>query len=73
MGKTLVAGRVAANVRKRNAAVKKGLRARPFDPAEFLETTAKGRTMATHPKREVIFAQGDAADAVFYVKKAKSK
>jgi CRP/FNR family cyclic AMP-dependent transcriptional regulator len=73
MGKTRVAGQVAANMRKRNVAVKKGPLARSFDPAEFLETTAKGRTIATHPKREIIFAQGDAADAVFYVKKGKVK
>jgi CRP/FNR family transcriptional regulator, cyclic AMP receptor protein len=44
-----------------------------FDPAEFLETAAKGRTIATHQKRQVIFAQGDAADSVFYIKTGKVK
>jgi CRP/FNR family cyclic AMP-dependent transcriptional regulator len=44
-----------------------------FDPAEFLETTAKGRALTTHEKREVIFTQGDAADSVFYIKKGKVK
>jgi CRP/FNR family transcriptional regulator, cyclic AMP receptor protein len=44
-----------------------------FDPAEFLETAANGRTIATHQKRQVIFAQGDAADSVFYIKTGKVK
>ena len=44
-----------------------------FEPAIFLETVAKGRTVSTHPKKQIIFAQGDAADAVFYIKKGKVK
>jgi CRP/FNR family transcriptional regulator, cyclic AMP receptor protein len=44
-----------------------------FDPAVFLETVAKGRIIATHPKKEIIFSQGDTADSVFYVKKGKVK
>jgi CRP/FNR family transcriptional regulator, cyclic AMP receptor protein len=44
-----------------------------FQPAVFLETVAKGRIISTHQKREVIFAQGDAADAVFYIRKGKVK
>ena len=44
-----------------------------FDPAVFLETTANGRVIATHSKKEVIFAQGDDADAVFYIRKGKVK
>ena len=35
-----------------------------FDPAKFLEIAAKGRTISTHRKKEIIFSQGDAADAV---------
>jgi CRP/FNR family transcriptional regulator, cyclic AMP receptor protein len=46
---------------------------RPFDPAVFLETAAQGRTIATYRKRGAIFSQGDAADAVFYIKKGKVK
>jgi len=45
----------------------------PFDPASFLETVAKGRIISTHPKKQVIFAQGDAADSVFYIKAGKVK
>lgn len=45
----------------------------PFDPAAFLATAALGREISTHSKKEVIFAQGDVADAVFYIKKGKVK
>ena len=44
-----------------------------FDPEVFLGTAAKGRFLSTHQKRQIIFAQGDAADAVIYIKKGKVK
>ena len=44
-----------------------------FDPAVFLATAALGRDISTYSKKEVIFAQGDDADAVFYIKKGKVK
>ncbi len=44
-----------------------------FDPASFLETAAKGRVVATYPKKETLFAQGDLADSVFYIRKGKVK
>jgi CRP/FNR family transcriptional regulator, cyclic AMP receptor protein len=44
-----------------------------FDPAEFLETVAQGRIVSSHPKKQIIFTQGDAADAVFYIRKGKVK
>lgn len=44
-----------------------------FDPAAFFETAAHGRTISKHRKKEIIFSQGDAADAVFYIKKGKVK
>jgi CRP/FNR family transcriptional regulator, cyclic AMP receptor protein len=49
--------------------------ARPalFDPAAFLETTANGRVISTHSKKDLIFAQGDDADSVFYIRKGKVK
>jgi CRP/FNR family transcriptional regulator, cyclic AMP receptor protein len=47
--------------------------AQRFDPVEFLETAAKGRLVSTHQKKQVIFTQGDAADAVIYIKKGKVK
>jgi CRP/FNR family transcriptional regulator, cyclic AMP receptor protein len=44
-----------------------------FDPADFLETVAQGRTVSVHPRKQIIFAQGDVADSVFYIKKGKVK
>jgi CRP-like cAMP-binding protein len=49
------------------------IKAKRFDPADFLETVAQGRTVSTHPTKQIIFAQGDAADSVFYIKKGKVK
>ena len=45
----------------------------PFDPAVFLATVAAGRDISKYPKKKVIFAQGDDADAVFYIKNGKVK
>jgi CRP-like cAMP-binding protein len=49
------------------------MRDRPFDAREFLETEAPGRIISAHKKRHVIFAQGDVADSVFYIKRGKIK
>ncbi len=42
-----------------------------FDPQKFLATIGEGRKVAVLPKKQVIFSQGDAADAVFYIQKGK--
>src|SRR5271163_3428385 len=42
-----------------------------FDPNTFLATIGDGRKILSVPKKQVIFAQGDEADAVFYVQKGK--
>lgn len=55
---------------KRTISTKKPLKL-PFDPVEFLETAAKGRTVSTYLKKKVIFAQGAPADSVIYIKKGK--
>jgi CRP-like cAMP-binding protein len=44
-----------------------------FSPTVFLKTAAKGRVVATHPKKQIIFAQGDAADSVHYIQSGKVK
>jgi len=44
---------------------------RDFDPREFLATIGSGRKVVTFPKKETIFAQGDVADAVFYIQEGK--
>jgi CRP/FNR family cyclic AMP-dependent transcriptional regulator len=48
-------------------------KAKRFDPADFLETVAQGRIVSSHSKKQIIFTQGDTADAVFYIKKGKVK
>jgi CRP/FNR family cyclic AMP-dependent transcriptional regulator len=48
-------------------------KAREFDPNTFLATIGKGRNSALFPAKQRIFAQGDAADAVFYLQKGKVK
>jgi CRP-like cAMP-binding protein len=42
-----------------------------FDSVTFLATIGDGRTILSVGKKQTIFAQGDAADAVFYVQKGK--
>lgn len=42
-----------------------------FDPDTFLATIGEGRKILTVAKKQAIFAQGDEADAVFYVQKGK--
>jgi CRP-like cAMP-binding protein len=42
-----------------------------FDPRKFLATIGNGRRVVAFPKKETIFAQGDAADAVFYIQAGK--
>ncbi|MFZ0954739.1 MAG: Crp/Fnr family transcriptional regulator [Candidatus Sulfotelmatobacter sp.] len=44
---------------------------REFNPKEFLATIGEGRKAVTFPKKQTIFAQGDAADAVFYIQEGK--
>lgn len=44
-----------------------------FSPTYFLEIAAKGRVISTHPKKQIIFAQGTAADSVFYIRSGKVK
>jgi CRP-like cAMP-binding protein len=51
-----------------SAAAKK---TREFDPTTFLATIGEGRKNLTVSKKQGIFTQGDAADAVFYIQKGK--
>jgi len=48
-------------------------KSRDFDPNTFLATIGQGRKSLAVPKKQVIFAQGDAADAVFYIQKGRVK
>ena len=42
-----------------------------IDPRQFLATISEGRKVVAVPKKQTIFAQGDAADAVFYIRAGK--
>ncbi|NVO16931.1 MAG: Crp/Fnr family transcriptional regulator [Rhodoplanes sp.] len=44
-----------------------------FEPKAFLAKVGGGRTITTHPKNQVVYSQGDAADAVFFIQKGKVK
>jgi len=46
---------------------------RDFDPQAFLATISEGRNLVIFLKRQTIFAQGDSADAVFYLQTGKVK
>jgi CRP/FNR family cyclic AMP-dependent transcriptional regulator len=42
-----------------------------FDPRKFLATIGEGRKVITFVRKQPIFKQGDAADAVFYIQEGK--
>src|ERR1022692_948491 len=44
---------------------------RDFDPRIFLSTPGDGRQIVPFLKKQIIFAQGDATDAVFVVQKGR--
>src|SRR5256886_6972352 len=44
---------------------------REFNPNTFLATIGDGRKVVAVAKNKLIFAQGDGADAIFYVQKGK--
>jgi CRP/FNR family cyclic AMP-dependent transcriptional regulator len=45
----------------------------PFDPKFFLAKVGDGRTLAEYRKSQAVFAQSDAANAIFYIQKGKVK
>jgi CRP-like cAMP-binding protein len=45
----------------------------PFDLKEFLGKVGEGRRIGKYRKNEIVFSQGEPADAVFYIQKGKVK
>ena len=45
----------------------------PFNPQTFLKQVGSCKATLTSPKKQIIFSQGDAADAVFYIQTGKIK
>jgi CRP/FNR family transcriptional regulator, cyclic AMP receptor protein len=46
-------------------------KSRDFDPKKFLATIGEGRKGVAFSKKQRIFSQGDAADAIFYIQAGK--
>ena len=44
-----------------------------FDPKSFLAKVGEGRSIERYRKDQIVFSQGDPADAVFYIQKGKAK
>lgn len=44
-----------------------------FDPGAFLAKVGTGKSISEFNKGEIVFAQGDVADAVFYIQKGRIK
>ena len=44
-----------------------------FDPTAFLERIENGKTTREYRNRQILFSQGDAADAVFFIQSGKVK
>lgn len=45
----------------------------PFDPNIFLATVDAGRTISKYRRHQIVFSQGDLADAVFFVEEGQVK
>ena len=45
----------------------------PFEPAAFLAKAGTGKRITSYRKGETVFAQADAADAIYYIQKGKVK
>src|SRR5437588_7006504 len=44
-----------------------------FDPKSFLAKVGEGRTIGKYRKDQIVFSQGDPANAVFYIQRGKAK
>jgi CRP/FNR family transcriptional regulator, cyclic AMP receptor protein len=44
-----------------------------FDPKIFLAKASEGKTISKYQKDQIVFSQGEAADAVFYIQQGKVK
>jgi CRP/FNR family cyclic AMP-dependent transcriptional regulator len=44
-----------------------------FDPRIFLAKVGRGKTVSKYQKDQIVFSQGEAADAVFYIQQGSVK
>ena len=45
----------------------------PFNPKKFLAKVGGGKTILNYLKNQIVFSQGDVADAVFYIQQGNIK
>jgi CRP/FNR family cyclic AMP-dependent transcriptional regulator len=57
--------------RKEKPAMAPTAKKRDFDPKKFLTTIGDGRKVVAFSKKQIIFAQADMADAIFYIQEGK--
>jgi CRP/FNR family cyclic AMP-dependent transcriptional regulator len=50
-----------------------GNRKPAFDAKAFLAKVGKGRSVAQYANRQIVFSQGDPADAIFYIQEGRTK
>jgi CRP-like cAMP-binding protein len=60
-----------ASKRRASPSTQAAKKSRDLAPQAFLETIARGRKFVFFPKKQIIFSQGDPADAVFYLQSGK--
>lgn len=70
---SLSAGPHTATLRPLGAMSMAGTRATPFNPKTFLARAGNGKTTLPCQKHQTLFAQGDAATAVFYILEGRVK
>ena len=44
-----------------------------FDPKRFLARVGEGKTVSSYRRDQIVFSQGEIADAVFYIQQGKVK
>ena len=63
----------ASQTRGQEGRVMAAKRRPSFDPKSFLARVGEGRSIDRFGKDQIVFSQGDPADAVFYIQKGKAK
>ena len=59
--------------RKIREGVVRKRRRTPFNPKTFLAKVGEGKTISKYRKDQIVFSQGQVADAVFYIQRGKIK
>jgi CRP/FNR family transcriptional regulator, cyclic AMP receptor protein len=69
----LSGGEGALRLRKKKVVVVKKRSKASFDPKIFLATVGEGKTISEYRNDQIVFSQGQVADAVFYIQQGKVK